>query len=99
MSTRPDRRPAPPPSATVIRSDAGRRRTPANSADQLERLSDRLDVLIRDVRIGSKSHREHERHVDEAEAIAAGLRATFREPTPAQPVNPPLWIEGGKAVW
>jgi hypothetical protein len=98
MSTRPDLRPSAVASATVIRSDAGRRRSPTHSADQLERLSARMDFLIRDVRLGAQSHREHERHVEEAEAIATGIRAAFREPTPVRQINAPLKIEPGK-VW
>ena len=58
-------------------------------------------MLIRDVRLGARSHREHERLVGEAEAIGGALRAVFREPTRAQPAphHPPLFIEGGKGIW
>lgn len=85
--------------STPSRSDAGPRR-PNSSCDQLERMSSRLDELIRDARLGARTHRELERQVDEAEAIAAGIRAAFRERTPANPVNPPAWEDGkGRAAW
>jgi hypothetical protein len=64
----------------------------------LRRLSDRLDTLLRDVSVDARSQREHERRVDEAEAIAAELTAIFRKPAPAA-VHPPLWHEGGRAAW
>lgn len=50
-------------------------------ADQLERLSARLDVLIRDVRLGTRTHRAFEANCDEAEQISIGLRAVFRGET------------------
>ncbi|MEA3042991.1 MAG: hypothetical protein QOH47_829 [Sphingomonadales bacterium] len=78
---------------TPFRSEPVSRR-PTDSPDRLERLSDRLDVLIRDVRSGfATSHREYEARVAEAEAIADGLRAVFCAPTPTGPVNAPLKIE------
>jgi hypothetical protein len=99
MSTRPDLR----PSAVAASPRSGPARSGGapqfDSAVQLERLSARLDNLIRDVRLGVGSHREHERRVDEAEEIAAGLRAVFRERAPARPVNPPIWQAPGKAAW
>ena len=73
------------------------RRRPDSPADRLDRLSDRLDRLIGDVRLGATSHRQHDAHVDEAEAIAAELRAVFRAPTIA--AHPPLRQVGGRAVW
>lgn len=47
---------------------------------QLERASAELDALIGDLRCGAgrRSHREYERTVARAEAIAAGIRAAFR---------------------
>lgn len=75
------------------------RRPQLSTADQLERLSARLDELIRDVRLGATSHRQHERNVDEGEAIADGIRAVFRAATPAALHNPPLWQQGGRAIW
>lgn len=78
-----------------IRSGATRR--PPDSATRLQRLSDRLDTLQRDVNAGPAcSHREHERRVAEAEAIADELRGVFRAPTPAngcQSVHPPRFVE------
>ena len=47
-------------------------------ACQLDDISYRLDNLIRDVRCGAQTHRQHEANVDEAEAIANDLRAVFR---------------------
>lgn len=96
MSTRPASRLSAVARTSTIRSDAGRRRSP-NPADALERMSGRLDELIRDVRLGARSHHEHDRHVGEAEAIGAGIRVVFREP--AQPSNPPLAQKGGRAWW
>lgn len=77
-------------------------------ADQLERLSARLDPLIRDARLGSRSHRETERIIGEVEAIAIGLWQAARgkdavlpgiATSGARPVNPPLMINGNKAAW
>jgi hypothetical protein len=80
-----------------------RRRPPLSlapaSLDRLRRCSDRLDRLQQQVSVGARSQREHDELVEEAEAIAAELRAVFRAPTPAMPVNPPLWQQGGKAAW
>jgi hypothetical protein len=78
---------------------SGRRPPHSRSAETLEQLSSRLDVLIRDVGLGARSQREHDHLVDEAEAIATGIRAVFREPTRQDPSNPPLWQQGGKAIW
>ena len=76
----------------------GRRRPSISSpAEALERLSDRLDQLIYDVRLGAKSQGQHEQHVDAAEAIAGELRAVFRGTGRAQ--HPPLWQQGGRAAW
>lgn len=84
-------------SNAVAESCAGR--APRSSpADRLDQLSDRLDLLIRDVRIGATSHRQHDTNVAEAEAIAAELRGVFRGTGP-KPVNPPLWLGHGKAIW
>ncbi|HEY0116273.1 MAG TPA: hypothetical protein VGB54_11165 [Allosphingosinicella sp.] len=96
MSTDPALRPSAAQRAP-FRQGAGRRST--HSIAQLERLSDRLDLLIRDARAGAGSHREFERQVAEAEAIGAGVRAAFRGSTSPQPSNPPLWQQGGKAGW
>ncbi len=101
MSTRPAFPGAAP--ARVIRSAAGRR---PQSHAALQKLSARLDLLIRDAEIGARSHREFERQCDEAEEIAAGIRAAFRGPSTGsgqasshEPVNPPLWQQGGSAAW
>ncbi len=60
--------------------DAARRR-PEPTADTLDRMSGRLDMLLRDVRVGARSARQFESLVAEAEDIAAGIRAAFRGPT------------------
>ena len=89
---------AAPAAAVSGPAAAGRRPQQISPAERLERLSSRLDVLIRDVGIGARSHRDVERQIDEAEAIAAGIRAVFRGAAPAQ--NPPRWTDGqGKAAW
>lgn len=44
-------------------------------------MSGRLDMLLRDVRVGARSARQFESLVAEAEDIAAGIRAAFRGPT------------------
>lgn len=94
------------PHTSALRQGAGRadsgpaRRRPTSSSrdERLAQLSSRLDVLIRDVGLGANSHRELERQIEEAEAIAAGLRAVFRSPTRAE--NPPRWQDGqGRAAW
>jgi len=84
-------------SGASARAGANVRRRQDSPTDKLQRLSSRLDVLIRDVSIGARSHREHEQHVEEAEAIGAELRAVFRLPTSSQ--NRPRWQDGGKAIW
>lgn len=81
----------------AARAGATVRRRQDSPADRLARLSGRLDELLRDVSIGAQSQRQHELHVEEAEAIARELRATFRSPT--RPENAPIWHQGGKAAW
>jgi hypothetical protein len=72
-------------------SGAGQRRK-ASTADQLERLSARLDQLIHDERLApAASHRELERRIAEGEAIADDIRAVFRSTAPARAA--PLFIE------
>lgn len=73
-------------------------------ADQLERLSARLDPLIRDARLGTRSHRETERIIGEVEAIAAALWQAARGkdariPASVKPVNPPLYQDDNGAMW
>lgn len=70
------------------------RRSPA---DVLEAYSAELDILIRDLRLGTRSHREHDRNVDVAERIGAGIIAVFRKPTP--PAAAPLLISGNEGWW
>jgi hypothetical protein len=95
--------PAPPPVRAVVRSGA-RASTQGGGAPlsdkhaELQRLSDRLDGLLRDASTPATSHREFERQADEAEAIAADLRRIYRG-REAGPVNPPLWQDGGRAAW
>lgn len=97
MSTRPPvQRSAAP--AAAIRSGPERRSPPPY--ERLCRLSDRMDMLTRDVGLGARSQSEHERHVAEAESIAHALTAIFRAPTPVSaPVHPPLKQQGGRAWW
>jgi hypothetical protein len=83
--------------AGAVFSGQTARRRPDSPADQLQRLSSRLDELIRDVSLGTTSHRQHERNVDEAEAIATELRGVFRAPTNSQ--HAPLRQQGGRAWW
>lgn len=74
---------------------------PVTPAARLARLSDRFDRLIRDYEAGPRSHREHERLVDEAEAIASGIRAEFRGQVSPQPKAAPLFVsaDGLSAAW
>lgn len=87
---------APAAVPAAIRSGQGRR---PNIYDQLRPLADRFDRLMRDVEIGARSQRQHDSHIDEAEAIATELRAAFRGRSSPEPVNAPLWHNGGKAAW
>lgn len=57
---------------------AARRRQ--DPVERLNRLGMRLDELTRDVSFGATTHREVERRIGEAEAIAAELIAIFRKP-------------------
>lgn len=85
------------------------RRRQVSLADTLADLSDRLDILLRDVSIGARSQRQFELQVEEAEAIATGLRGAFRSPSHSRPGpslsptvrqdNAPLWQGHGKAIW
>lgn len=76
-----------------------RGRQPSNSAlEALIRYSSQLDALIRDVELGARSHRDHDRFVDETETIGAGIAGVYRKPT-RQPSHPPLAQKGGKAWW
>lgn len=74
---------------------------PVTPAARLVRLSDRFDRLIRDYEAGPRSHREHERLVGEAEAIANDLRAVFRGQVSPQSTAAPLFVsaDGLKAAW
>lgn len=80
-----------------VSGPVGRRPNPSTPEQLLGRLSSRLDMLIRDVGLRAHSHREVERRIEEAEAIAAGIRGVFR--APSAPANPPLWQAGGRAAW
>lgn len=88
--------------AAVTATDSGPeapRRRPYSNSERLELLGRRLRDLTIRVRHGSTSHRQHDRNVDEAEAISAELRAIFRSPTPPAE-NQPLWQNGqGQAAW
>lgn len=96
--------------AAAVRRDAPRsptaesrtvERRHSSTEDELRRLQDRFDTLIRDYVQGARSHREHDRIVAEAEAIAAGMCAAFRGPArkTIAPSHPPLFVEGGRAMW
>lgn len=95
MSTRRD------PFGAAAAGPGPRRAAAPSPYDRLRRLSDRMDALMRDAGEPARSHREHERRVNEAESIADGLRGVFRRPTSAWPVNPPLHLdeEQGRAAW
>lgn len=98
MSLRPASRPG-AAGGHPVRSPAARR-PQLSPADHLEQLSAKLDTLIRDVRLGARSQREHEEHVGRAEAIGNALLALWRKPTIEQrPVNPPLEQGPGWARW
>lgn len=63
-------------------------------ADQLDRITPRLDALTCRARLGEDFHELEEM----AQGIARDLRAIFRGPSP---VNPPLYVsaDGRKAGW
>jgi hypothetical protein len=93
------------PNGSALRLGAGRaasgpahRRPLPSPTERLQRLSDRLDELLRDVsfRPVARSHHETEQRIHEAEAIAAELRAVFRSPTAE---HPPLKRDGTGAWW
>jgi hypothetical protein len=88
-------------SGPAIGSIPPAQRRPLSTADRLERLSMKLDDLIRDIRFTPqpRSHGEVDRRIAEAEDIAGELRAIFRAPARAE--RPPLWqsAEGTRAVW
>lgn len=91
MSTRPALQPSAAPDA-AIRSGEGRRSP--NSCDRLHRLLERFRRLVVDA--------EHEgsilsHHAAEAEAFAADLMSFFRPEAAA--IHPPLWQQGGRAIW
>lgn len=90
QAARPDRAAA---SVADVRSGTERR----HPVSVLEKLSTRLDYLIRDVSAGATSVRQHDARVAEAEAIAAGIRAVFRGE--GKPVHPPLGTIAGTFVW
>lgn len=85
----------------AVSGPAAARRRPSSPTptERLEQLSDRLDQLIYDVSLGTRSHRQHEANVEAAESIATELRSVFRSPTPAKAEHPPLWQQGGRAAW
>ncbi len=59
-------------------------------ADQLERASDELDLLIRDARL-LRDQRRYDALEERAQAIAASIVASFRGEL--APSAPPLWQE------
>lgn len=84
--------------------DHSRQRRPvqarSNVPDQLERLSDRFDVLTHRARLGEMTPKLFEELETDAQAIAADLVAIFRG-RQARPTNPPLYVsaDGTKAAW
>ncbi|HXH52554.1 MAG TPA: hypothetical protein VNH53_03870 [Sphingomicrobium sp.] len=66
---------------------------------ELGDLSGRLDQLIADVSLQVRSHREVDRQIEEAEAIAERLRALFRGSSSIPQQHPPLAQRGGQAIW
>jgi len=81
-----------------VSGPAARGGAPISAGDQLHKLGRRLRDLTVRVSAGATSHQQHDRNVDEAEAIAAELRAVFRGSS--APVHPPLWQDGGgRAAW
>lgn len=66
-------------------------------SQQLERLSDRFDALLRDCSITATTHREVERRADEARDIAERLDGLFRKPVRREAA--PLREGGGRAWW
>lgn len=68
----------------------------------LESATDRIDVIKRDVSVGARSQRDHDRIVAEVEEVANSLWASVRGGTPipgSRPSAPPLWIDGGRALY
>ncbi|HEY0131645.1 MAG TPA: hypothetical protein VGB57_09585 [Allosphingosinicella sp.] len=92
------RRPAAPAAAPAeIRSGQGRRPT---IYEGLRALGSRFDQLQWMASQDSRSQRDHDNIVDEAEAIAGDLRALVRGRSGPEAVNPPLWDNGrGRAAW
>lgn len=72
----------------------------SNVPDQLERISDRFDVLTHRARLGAMTPRLFEELETDAQAIAADLVAIFRG-RPSRPTNPPLYVSADrtKAAW
>lgn len=70
---------------------------PKSLYDELVRVSGDLDVLIADMGTGRPSQTRHDGHIEQAEGIAARIRAAARGP--ARPVNPPLAKVGTGYLW
>ncbi|WP_294328368.1 hypothetical protein [uncultured Sphingomonas sp.] len=72
----------------------------SNVPDQLERLSDRFDVLTHRARLGEMTPKLFDELEADAQAIAGDLVAIFRG-RKARPTNPPLHVsaDGLKAKW
>lgn len=54
--------------------------SPCGRADALVRVSDQLDRLIADERLGTRSQRDYDDREERAQAIAAALVAAYRKP-------------------
>lgn len=66
--------------------------------EELVRISGDLDRLIADRTAGPTSHTRSERHIDQAETLAAQLLRAGRGL--GRPVNPPLGrTPGGGYIW
>lgn len=69
-------------------------------ADQLERITPRLDALTQRARLGGLRPHDYHELETEAQAIASDLVAAFRGPRAAS-LHPPLYVsrDGTKAAW
>ncbi len=79
---------------------AGQRRNPA---DEVCRLSDMADQLLRLYSVSNGTTADRDREIDMVEEIAAGwcaLKAHHRGPS-STPCRKPLWMspDGKKAMW
>lgn len=71
----------------------------SNPADEVEKIIDQLDRLLRDMRLGRPSQQAYERFADIARRSAIRLDEAFRGV--GSSVHPPLFAspDGTKAGW